>query len=92
VVYRAAGLEVLQAAPPEPAEVDPRGVMFGPARAYPLTFVRGDERFSEQLVKSMAALLASHGYPPLDNTDDWSDFETALAGFLYTHDRKEPKP
>lgn len=68
------------------------GPLFGPPRAYPLTFVSGDERFSEQLVKSLGALLAAHGYPPLDNTFDWSDFETAVAGFLYTHDRKESKP
>jgi hypothetical protein len=61
-------------------------VIFGPERSYPLTFTPGDQRFSEQLVKSMAALLTAHGYPPLDNTDDWSGFEIALAAFLYRHE------
>ncbi|WP_435173755.1 hypothetical protein [Actinacidiphila sp. bgisy145] len=64
---------------------------FGPPRAYPLTVTGPDERFSEQLVKSMAALLVAHGYPPLDNPYDWANFETALAGFLF-HDNREETP
>ncbi|MFI1096311.1 hypothetical protein [Streptomyces sp. NPDC020917] len=63
--------------------------LFGPPRAYPLTFTSGDERFSEQLVKNLAALLVAHGYPPVVNAFDWSDFETALAGFLYRHNTEQ---
>ncbi len=64
---------------------------FGPPRLYPLAFVPGDERFSEQLVRSMAALLVAHGYPPVDNTEDWMGFETALASFLFHHDQERSR-
>lgn len=67
------------------------GGLFGPPRLYPLAFVPGDERFSEQLVTSMAALLVAHGYPPLDNTEDWAGFETALATFLFHHDQERSR-
>ena len=89
VVYRADGLEPVTAPAVASEEADPHATLFGPPRAYPVTFTRGDERFSEQLVKSMAALLVAHGYPPVVNVWDWSDFETALARFLYRHNKEE---
>ncbi|MCM2420629.1 hypothetical protein [Streptomyces sp. RKAG293] len=66
-------------------------VLWGPPRAYPLDHVPGDDRFTEQFVKSMGALLVAHGYPPLDNLTDWGDFELALVEFLFdTHNERRP--
>jgi hypothetical protein len=52
-------------------------------RTYPLARTGPDERFSESLITSIAALLVGYGYPPVDNVNDWTDLEIALAGFLY---------
>ncbi|MFD4142942.1 hypothetical protein [Streptomyces sp. NPDC058572] len=61
-------------------------------RAYPVPRKGRDPRFTECVVNTVAAALASHGYPPVSNIWDWSELEMALAGFLYhPHKSKETK-
>ncbi|MFF8896075.1 hypothetical protein ACF082_01095 [Streptomyces lydicus] len=52
-------------------------------RAYPVPAPRPDPRFSEALINEVAALLASHGYPPLSHVFEWGELELALWAFLY---------
>ncbi|MDJ1644505.1 hypothetical protein [Streptomyces pakalii] len=56
---------------------------FGAERVYPMSHPGPDDRFSEELVNSVAALLVGYGYPPFENLQDWAALETALGAFLY---------
>lgn len=55
-----------------------------PARVYPLPAPEDDARFSVGLLIEVAALLESHGYPPVRHGLDLVDLQQALFRFLYS--------
>lgn len=53
--------------------------------SYPLTYPdNGDPRFTGELIDEIGAVLAAHGYPPVDGDDTaFADLRDALRSFLY---------
>lgn len=50
---------------------------------YPLPRPENDPRFTFGLVRDVAQVLASHGYPPVESSADHVRLQQALFGFLY---------
>jgi hypothetical protein len=54
-----------------------------PPAAYPMFPVRDDPKFTVALVLDLGKVLAQHGYPPLEVTDDLNRMFAAMGSFLY---------
>ncbi len=54
---------------------------------YPLRRPDEDPKLTFGLIREVAAVLADHGYPPIDNGADHVRLQQMLFGFLYSEDR-----
>lgn len=54
---------------------------------YPLSRPADDPKFTFGLIREVAAVLADHGYPPVDNGTDHVRLQQALFGFVYAEER-----
>lgn len=54
-----------------------------PSAAYPVRHHGVDDRFTTTLVCDIAAVLAAHGYPPLENANDLLHLSNRLHDAIY---------